>query len=58
LRLEKELEKETLAYRAQKLPDRVKPNNISGDKELLKEASGDGYNVMTFKEFESISPNR
>ena len=31
LRLEKELEKETLAYRAQKLSDRVKPNNISID---------------------------
>ncbi len=29
MRLEKELEKETLAYRAQKLSDRVKPNNIS-----------------------------
>ena len=31
LRLEKELEKETLAYRAQKLSDRVKPNKISID---------------------------
>jgi len=29
VRLEKELEKETLIYRAQQLCDRVKPNNIS-----------------------------
>ena len=31
---------------------------VSGDKELLKEASRYGYNVMTFKEFESINLNR
>ena len=27
---------------------------VSGDKELLKEAAGQGYHVMTFKEFESL----
>ena len=31
---------------------------VSGDKELLKEASRYGYNVMTFKEFESINLKR
>jgi len=31
---------------------------VSGDKELLKEATGYGYHVMTFREFESISLNR
>ena len=29
VRLEKELEKETLAYRAQQISERVKPNSIS-----------------------------
>jgi len=30
---------------------------VSGDKELLKEATRHGYQVMTFKEFESIKLN-
>ena len=29
IRLEKELEKETLAYRAQRLSEKVRPNNLS-----------------------------
>ena len=29
VRLEKELEKETLLYRAQKLSDRIKPNDLT-----------------------------
>ena len=29
MRLEKELEKETLLYRAQKLSDRIKPNELT-----------------------------
>ncbi len=39
VRLEKELEKETLLYRAQKLSDRIKPNDLNMEDVVMEVAA-------------------